>query len=91
VCDGDPRVPFIIDDPAERRRLNRKSPMVREAKRMVEKLNRGEPVCYPCGHVGGRDRFPEARNIPWLADHREMWVDADDSVRPAQPYRLALA
>jgi len=51
-------------------------------------------VRYPCGSCHalscGMTNLLAAWRIPWIADHRDLWVDADDTVRPAQRNPLAL-
>lgn len=95
VRKGDPRLlpdftPDLTD--RQRQRLNETSPLITQAKRKLDKMSRSEPVRYPCAHVGGNS-FPQARNIPWIADRlsREMWVAADDRVSPAAPHPNAMS
>jgi hypothetical protein len=75
--------------PAQRKRLNDTSPLVTAAMAELEQMSRGEPVRYPCGYIGGSRFGDAARRIPWIADRcsgpRDMWVSADDTVRPAEP------
>jgi TPP-dependent 2-oxoacid decarboxylase len=44
VTDGDLRLTFMDLSSAERRKLNARSPVVREARAMLERLDAGEPV-----------------------------------------------
>lgn len=84
---GDPRVLFMTDDPAERARLNERSPLVRQARHTAERLCAGELVAIDTRRVA---RLPGAEWSPWLANHpydAGVIVAPDDTVRPAPKRR----
>jgi hypothetical protein len=90
VAEGDPRVPCMTDDPAERAKINAGTPIVRQATHMLERMQRREPVTIARSQLGGHS-FPEAQRIPWIADRwngiAEIVVTPDDVVRPAERRR----
>jgi hypothetical protein len=88
---GDPRVPYISDDPAERRKLNARSPCIRQAQRRVEAMEAGESVIIPRSGIGVPTCFPEARNVPWLNDRFNgvslIRVSSGDLISPTERHR----
>lgn len=84
VLDGDPRchVAFTEDwTTADRRRVSAASPAVRQARRLLERLDGGEDI--ECGRPVART-WPELADAPWWRDVtvRRVVVAADDTVRP---------
>ena len=79
----DPRVTQREDlSPAQKRKLNEKSPVVIEAKRLIVAMDRGDTVCVERFYADGNSH-PEGRAIPWLQSVSMILVDADDTVHPA--------
>ena len=84
VFRGDPRL--LADfapglTPEQRRRANAASPVVRQAQRMLDRIDAGEDIetGKPTAH-----RWPELAEVSWYADPsvRRVVVSADDTVRP---------
>jgi hypothetical protein len=84
VTEGDPRLTFLDVSSAQRRKFNARSPVVREAQAMLDRLDAGEPVTIPAWMLGGNS-FPSARAIPFIAERTcaAVTVAAGDMVRPA--------
>jgi hypothetical protein len=82
---GDPRLvlePDLTD--AERDAFNEVSPSVRQARRMVAKMTRGETIVIASWELGHEFRQHQ-RRIGWLADPFapcDLTVAADDIVTP---------
>ncbi len=84
VLRGDPRLlaDFAPDMTSEeRRQANAASPVVRQAERMVDRIDAGEDI--ETGRPSARD-WPELAGVSWSADPsvRRVVVSADDTVRP---------
>ena len=84
VFRGDPRLlaDFAPDmTPEQRHRANAASPVVRQAERMIARIDAGEDIetGKPTAH-----HWPELAAAPWYADPsvRRVVVSADDTVRP---------
>jgi hypothetical protein len=73
---------MMTDSSAEHRRLNAQSPAVRQALRMLERLDAGENVIdFP----PSARQHPELTSVPWIADRSvsRVIVRADDTIHPA--------
>jgi hypothetical protein len=84
VLRGDPRLlaDFAPDMTSEQRRqVNAASPVIRQARRMVDRIDAGEDI--ETGRPSARD-WPELAGVSWYADPtvRRVIVSADDTVRP---------
>ena len=84
ILRGDPRLmPDITPDMSteQRRQANAASPAIRQAERMIERIDAEEDIdtARPTAH-----RWPELADVPWYADSsvRLVRVSADDTVRP---------
>jgi hypothetical protein len=84
VLRGDPRaLPAFTEDwtSEERRQANATSPVIRQAERMIARIDAGEDIetGKPTAH-----QWPELAAAPWYADPsvRRVVVSADDTVRP---------
>jgi hypothetical protein len=84
VFRGDPRL--VADfapglTPEQRRRVNAASPVVRQAERMLARMDAGEDIetRRPSAH-----HWPELAEVSWYADPtvRRVIVSANDVVRP---------
>lgn len=72
---------------AELVKLSESSASAQTARRMLRMLDHGEPVMVPRWYVGG-NAFPEARQIPWIADRSTALIRVDRFDR-ATPVRLS--
>ena len=84
VLRGDPRVmPAFTEDwtSEERRQANAASPVIRQAERMLARMDAGEDIetRRPSAH-----HWPELAEVSWYADPtvRRVIVSANDVVRP---------
>jgi hypothetical protein len=84
VLRGDPRaLPALTEDwtSEERRQANATSPVIRQAERMLARIDAGEDIetGKPTAH-----HWPELAGVPWYAEPtvRGVIVSADDTVRP---------
>jgi hypothetical protein len=81
--EGDPRALYMIDDLAERARLNETSPVLGQLRSRLAVFDAHKPVVIPAWKLGG-NTIPEANAILWIADRvsTQIEVRADDTVRP---------
>ncbi|MGO9031036.1 hypothetical protein [Mycobacterium sp.] len=84
VLRGDPRaLPDFTPDltSEQRRQANATSPVIRQARRMVDRIDAGEDI--ETGRPSARD-WPELAGVSWYSDPtvRRVVVSADDTVRP---------
>jgi hypothetical protein len=81
---GDPRAQFATD---ERRRMNGRSPVIKQLRHRLSAMEDGEAVVMPCSYVGSHNCYPEAAGLSWLHDHHGggvplMLVTAWDAISP---------
>ena len=66
----------------QREQANAASPVVRQAQRMLDRLDAGDPI--EAGVPSPRD-WPELASAPWILDYsvRRVVISAADTIRPA--------